>query len=609
MSFLSSSLSSMTSFSSSFSLSKSLHNLFNQNNQNNNNSPKLNIINNEKVVPWKYSDTPLENGIGSIEMEHIQLSSYKLNASKDLVSSGQLMIGTTPIESLDIGGNDGGDGRGEEKKIESTLYSCEKNGWQGWKTIRIIGERYVFGLIVTISVSILIFIMSSLKWSGDAKDSSGYLNRLNYSIFFICSMMFFGTIYISLGFCASYSFSVLKKSGVLYYVSTLSVFIIIFYAVLTYKEVDFWYYYIDALGVVALFVIGQVLFSYQVSATLLKEGQETTQTKNQLPPTPDMVGVQQSSRPSPPISISKSKPKEKSEKRKAVMIAFNYTAPDVVVTIFSVFYMFFLLPIYFSIDNPIIRLGWRLLVHPLYWALIIAIARQFLTKDISTNDILLNSNIVLHTFFHSHTLGKIFVFTLNDEGWSGLTEIAMIVSAVEDIIIRCVSLKRDEFIIGLFYGREAARQSVYLQQNLQLRAAILNIQVALEFSGLITAPLFIYLFQQHRLVFHFFDGGDIVVTTLIYQTILSLGLDLISELLSTYVECRFFHLPISFTWEWMKGNKWFLAWLTYGALTMGLLGMIWLCCRTPRAILCTKNDICSCNAIIASTLPSWCNQD
>ncbi|GAM28048.1 hypothetical protein SAMD00019534_112240 [Acytostelium subglobosum LB1] len=457
----------------------------------------------------------------------------------------------------------------EDNKVFEELYSKNQVGWKGWKTIRLMAQRYLFGLIVACFVSLAIYILSLPQWTGPA-NSEVYFNTTTYTVFFQFAVLLFGPIYILLGLLVSYGFVRVRDSKILYYSIGIIFFLTLFYMVLYLKGISYWFYYIDALGVVIMYVLVEFLFAYNMSLTLQAES------------APNDVSV-----------------------KKAYKTAYNYSAPDIVVTVFTVVYMFFLLPVYFSIQNDLLRLGWRLVVHPVYWTFIVVVARQFLTRDISTDDIMLNTNIVLHTFFHHQTLGKIFVYTFSgDEKY--LTEVGMIVAAIEEILLRAVALKRDEWVLSLFYGRTRAKEIVYSQQSLQLRAAILNIQVALEFSGLITAPIFIYLFQKWRMLFHFFDTGDVIPLVLFYQSLLSIGLDFISELTCTYVECRFFKLPIAPTWKWMKSHKWFLCWLIYGSLTMGLLGMLWTCARVPRAGLCASNDICSCNNIIATSLPAFC---
>ncbi|EGG21878.1 hypothetical protein DFA_01764 [Cavenderia fasciculata] len=402
-----------------------------------------------------------------------------------------------------------------------TLYDIKDIGWQGKKTIRLMGERYFFGIIVATAVSFAIYILSLPNWTGGTTPET-YFNIKTYSIFMQFGLFSFGSFYVTVSLTVAYGMERMRKSKMNLYM----------------------------------------------------------QKTESHPPTRDH--------------------------RKARMVAINYTAPDIVVTVFTVVYMFFLLPVYFSIDNNIIRLGWRLVVHPIYWMIVVIVARQFLTRDISTDDIMLNSNIVLHTFFHHQTLGRIFVFTFQGDGVM-LTLIGMAVSAIEDVLIRCIALKRDELVCRFFHGPERAQIEVYSQQNLQLRSAIINIQCALEFSGLISAPIFIYLFQQHRQLFHFFDEANVDPFTLFYLALISIILDLLSETLCTYVEVKYFKLPHKPTWKWMKDNMWFFGWLVYGSVTMGLFAMLWTCGRTARAFLCTEDNICTCGTIMASGLPSWCS--
>lgn len=268
---------------------------------------------------------------------------------------------------------------------------------------------------------------------------------------------------------------------------------------------------------------------------------------------------------------------------KSVWTAYNYAAPDIVVTLFSLVYMFFLIPVYLTIENSIFRLGWRLVIHPIYWTVIVMIARQFLDRDISTTDIMLNTNIVLHTFFHHQTLGKIFVFTFDDSGSTQLTYIGICVSAIEDIFLRSIALKRDEWFFTFLYDKSRAVKQVYSQESLQLRAAILNIQTALDFSGLITAPLFVFMFSKHKHVFHVLEGSTVVPLTLFIQSLLSIFLDFGVEITCTYIETKYYRLPIKTTWDWMKSHKLsFMTWLIYGSCTMGLLAMIWLMAMIPR---------------------------
>ncbi|EFA86572.1 putative transmembrane protein [Heterostelium album PN500] len=457
----------------------------------------------ESVSPRRLSQT------NEIEMESISRNSCEMDGAKidDEPKSFKGDIEENNYDPFD--------------PYHEKLYTIEDVGWKGKQTIKLMFQRYFLGLIVAIFVSLVVFIMSQVDWSGDS-NANVYLNRKSYHIFF--------------------QFAI---------------------------GISYWFYFIDAFGVVVMYTCGEVIFAYSMSMLLQSE-----------------TGKQP-------------------DKKKAYGVAYNYCAPDIFVTVFTVIYMFFLLPIYFSIESDILRLGWRLVIHPIYWTAIIVVARQFLTRDISTDDIMLNTNIVLHTFFHHQTLGKIFVYTFSSDA-PYLTEVGMIVSALEDIILRALALKRDEIVLSFYYGKERARQIVYSQQSLQLRAAILNIQVALEFSGLISAPIFIYLFQKWKMLFHFFDTGAINPVTLFYQSVLSIGLDLIAEFVCTFIETKYFKLPLEPTWKWMKSHKWFLAWLVYGSITMGLFGMLWTCARVPRAGLCSADDICTCNQIISSSIPDFC---
>ncbi|KAF2072045.1 hypothetical protein CYY_006635 [Polysphondylium violaceum] len=525
------------------------------------------INNNNNEIPLEEFSPP------SLGRSDQSVGSSGSSISGDLESQGGLnstldkSIGTSLGTSLEISTDKEQKIQDEENFDKDADILKNKIGWRGLKTVRLMMERYLYGIIVAVVVSLFIVILSLPNWSGA---EAHYLNIKTYSIFFSFAILLFGPIYVTLSFLVSYGLENVKKSKILMYTVAASIVFCILFAVLYLKGVKYWFYYLDALAVLVVYCLGEVICAYRISGVLQKE----------------------------------ENPVQKINVVKALTLAYNYAAPDICVTVFTLIYMFFLIPIYLTINSSILRLGWRLIIHPAYWTLIVMIARQFLTKDICTEDIMRNSNIVLHTFFHHQTLGKIFVYTFSDDG--ALTEIGMVISAIEDIILRSLALKRDEWFFTLLIGREKARAHVYSQQSLQLRAAILNIQVSLEFSGLITAPLFVYMFQKHRVVFHFFDGPNIAPVTLLYQSILSISLDVMAEFICTYIETRFYKLPIYHTWRWMKSNKGFLCWIVYGSLSMGLLAMIWTCARVPRAGLCTSDDICTCSSIIASSIPEWC---
>eukprot|EP01132_Coremiostelium_polycephalum_P004928 gene4928-6144_t len=254
--------------------------------------------------------------------------------------------------------------------------------------------------------------------------------------------------------------------------------------------------------------------------------------------------------------------------------------PDIFVTVGVLTYMFVLVPVYTRLTSTLLQLGWRLVVHPLYWSIIVIVARQFLTGDITHSNLMINSNIVLHTYFHSFTVGRIFSYSFDNN----LTFISILIFSLEDCFLRCISWKRDEVILSLLIGKEKAKLRVFNPQSMQLRATANHISGALEFSGLIIAPMLLWMFKKNSPAFHLFGAQeDVVLGLRVAQVGFSIVLDFILEYICVFVELRYYQLPLFSTWTWLKKNKVFLAWIIYGSTTMGLFLMIWSCAISPRA--------------------------
>lgn len=286
----------------------------------------------------------------------------------------------------------------------------------------------------------------------------------------------------------------------------------------------------------------------------------------------------------------------------------KFAIAEFCVTVSALMYTFILFPIFLESSN-VIKIIWRLTLHPIWFEMTILLPERVMTignlSIANNNDKFYSSFIpVMHSIFHNITLGRMLLYSVNDIYMCLL--LTMLTNLIE-IILRLSILKRDDFFkkfIGLSifkkcFDTKSEEQSGEQreknhQDELDRHGAIIIMELLLEIVSIFISPIIMICFMKYKYMFNFNGGSTETSLTIIFINFaLQFIFEIPTDLLCMIFEIRNHKIELYQIWNKI-GNKKTFIFAIYGMCTMGILGMLYLSLRLPRLIFCSSQDILDC---------------
>eukprot|EP00026_Physarum_polycephalum_P006081 Phypoly_transcript_06122.p1 GENE.Phypoly_transcript_06122~~Phypoly_transcript_06122.p1 ORF type:complete len:512 (+),score=57.98 Phypoly_transcript_06122:231-1766(+) len=284
--------------------------------------------------------------------------------------------------------------------------------------------------------------------------------------------------------------------------------------------------------------------------------------------------------------------------RERIISGLYYLITEVLVSATALAYGMFFITIYSSMDD-IGKIAWRLVLHPLYFEILMMLPVHYLVarrmkKEQDVN--ILYTLSVVHAQSHISTLGRMMFSTLDHVS---LTVLSVLLLNVGKFFFRLSTPLRNSLVQKIMNMdvRETPQETIArLERQRYIVSAAIQTEMIVENSCAIFAGLTMYLFEANKQVFMFpYPKGELMLQTVIFIILVQLGFALVFDLTTLYVAQRFLHLPVLETWKDMWQRKYrFFGFLLYGLLTMGVVGIFYMGFKAPRVPFCTSESVCSC---------------
>lgn len=175
-----------------------------------------------------------------------------------------------------------------------------------------------------------------------------------------------------------------------------------------------------------------------------------------------------------------------------------------------------------------------------------------------------------------------------------------ILSNMMEILFRLTAYRRDFLAFRCLYGHAAD------EDMSDLHAVVMNLETIMEVLSIIASPFLMFFFQSYAFAFSWY-GGPMNPAQLFGMAAAQLVLEAITDVICFRYEGRKF--DVIGTWQRIR-TKPFLAFILYGYISMGCLGMVYVCLRVPRGLFCSDmHNFCSCifaSAFCCSDSQSFC---
>ncbi|KAI9017340.1 hypothetical protein BC832DRAFT_20358 [Gaertneriomyces semiglobifer] len=387
-----------------------------------------------------------------------------------------------------------------------------------------------------------------------ATEAEPYFHSPVYAIFSGVTFIFALVGFVALQFCAMFGWKRFLRSGMLLVTLAVSVFIVLSLYGLYRSNMTYYWWYADALVLAVSFVSLCIAFG--------------------------LLGH------SPPPSATQSKWLS-SQRLKDTLV---FTLAEVFVAVFSILYGLWLIPFYNKL-TPLWMLFWRVVIFPVYFEIFVLLPSRFLVEYRSKTSgyiAVTHALTVLHALSHVMTMSAAMISEIHS--WQE-TLYTVALMSLGRFVVRSTVLHRDRVFRRLLGMSEDINASKYLI------ASEVQLEQFMEMSAAMFTPILMYKLQPLSDVFVFSHRGNItiqqVVITVAAQTIIGGAFDLLFLYLNATSRMR---LPFLKTREEVRLIRArFVIFLMYALLSMGILVMLWVMIRLPRAIVCDNADPCSCH--------------
>ncbi|KAJ3187965.1 hypothetical protein HDU85_006358 [Gaertneriomyces sp. JEL0708] len=415
--------------------------------------------------------------------------------------------------------------------------------------------------IITAALSYpLIVGIESLPWRNQkfvdaiisATEAEPYFHSPVYAIFSGVTFIFTLVGFVALQFCVMFGWKLFLRSGMLLVALAISVFIVLSLYGLYRSNMTYYWWYADALVLAVSFVSLCIAFGL--------------------------------------LGHSPSAPQSKWLSSQRLKDTLVFTLAEVFVAVFSILYGLWLVPFYNKL-TPLWMLFWRVVIFPVYFEIFVLLPSRFLVEYRSKTSgyiAVTHSLTVLHALSHVMTMSAAMISEIHS--WQE-TLYTVALMSLGRFVVRSTVLRRDRVFRRLLGMSEDINASKYLI------ASEVQLEQYMEMSAAIFTPILMYKLQPLSDVFVFSHRGQItiqqVVITVAAQTVIGGAFDLLFLYLNATSRMR---LPFLKTREEVRLIRVrFVIFLMYALLTMGILVMLWVMIRLPRALVCDNADPCSCH--------------
>ncbi|KND00593.1 uncharacterized protein SPPG_03717 [Spizellomyces punctatus DAOM BR117] len=270
-----------------------------------------------------------------------------------------------------------------------------------------------------------------------------------------------------------------------------------------------------------------------------------------------------------------------------------FTIAELIVAVASLIYGLWMMPVYSHLSLPA-KMAWRALVHPAYFEFLVMVPTRMLiehrAKRQSGSLNALQALTMVHAQSHILTMSTAM---LSELGGFKETLLGVFLMHGERYILRSTVIIRDHAVRRLFRFKSNDNLEKYLL------AMEMWIEIIMDNSATLFAPYMALAFLPLKDTFTFHYEGVVhevttqtVIQKIFIQLTLGISYDLVFLLTNT---TRLQRLPFLRTWrDIMVHRRRFTTFLVYSMNTMGLLLLLWMFIRVPRAVMCESADPCSC---------------
>eukprot|EP01132_Coremiostelium_polycephalum_P005677 gene5677-7065_t len=277
------------------------------------------------------------------------------------------------------------------------------------------------------------------------------------------------------------------------------------------------------------------------------------------------------------------------------MNGLAFLGTELLVSATALAYGMFMIQLYsgFSEINKVV---WRLIIHPIYFEILMMIpVRMLVTRQMEKKGVsIMHSLAVVHAQAHISTLGRMMISTINDVEF---TVVSVLLLNIGKLVFRSSVQIRDK-AAGKVLNR--VFHTDHKESKKFVRAVGLYTEMIMENTSIPASAFTMWAFYNVRGLFFFPypSGGSFTLSDATINAVIQLGIAFVFDILTLYINEKYFKLPLERAWKKMKEN-WlpFFGFLLYGLTTMGMIGVIWMACKLPRFMTCNTLDVCSCKFV------------
>ncbi|KAJ3016474.1 hypothetical protein HKX48_004014 [Thoreauomyces humboldtii] len=438
-----------------------------------------------------------------------------------------------------------------------------QTAWR-WKLLLNYGQFVLVALVIAAFAFPIIVGVSHLPWSDDTfyKAQTGYgttkpyLNSPMYAILSAVTFITSLVLFVVIQFWSMYGWKRWKESRIGVVGIVVSIGVVLVMLGLWRSEMAYYWWYGDAFLLLITYVTMTLSFGYLGAGPF-----DEAFTKAQV-------------------------------RRLRLTEALVFTVSEGIVAVSAVVYGIWLMPVYASLSTTG-KLFWRALFHPLYFELLcmtpchLLIAYRTKRRWIDV----LQTLTIAHGQAHMSTMATAMLTELGS--WQEVL-LGAFVHNLARYASRQTVLLRDRFVCHLFKVPFDVNQQKYL------RSMELQIEVVMDTSANLFAPYMVYAFLGLQNTFMLGYAADNMTTdTLIEAIVFSVGVGTLFDLVYMFTNTNHLqHLPLLKVWGETKPYRFrFNIFLIFSMITMGLLVLLWLTVRVPRAVMCSSDDPCTCYAL------------
>ncbi|GAX77988.1 hypothetical protein CEUSTIGMA_g5430.t1 [Chlamydomonas eustigma] len=274
---------------------------------------------------------------------------------------------------------------------------------------------------------------------------------------------------------------------------------------------------------------------------------------------------------------------------------------EALVAVATLIYCFFIMPLFFTLTNAWLQLMWLCVVHPLYFEVTTGfLVRKVLYRNraLGRTDVVYFLTIV-HSMVHSVALSTSLQASIEPVR---ILAVTLLIYNISKLTWRSTVIPRDLFVERLLHGWS---YNFGEQERFDLARMVsvgILTEIILENASVIVSPFLLYRMYNEPLFMSvvpntfFNNGGGYPVQTLLSLIAILFAFTFLFDLIFLFLNYYTSeNLPIINTWRRIKkAGFWYMGFMIYAYVCMGILFLFLTMLILPRAVYCDSNEYCDC---------------